>query len=58
MIKRSVTKTKRTGLLARARAIILYILILILGVGPEKLPGLSRNVPTHLGHTKGQNLKQ
>ena len=30
-------------------------LILILGVGPEKLPGLSRNVPSHLGHPKGKH---
>ena len=32
-------------MLARSRALILYISILIFDFGPEKLPGLSRNGP-------------
>ena len=36
---------KRSSLLARTSALILYISIGILDFGPEKLPGLSRNGP-------------
>ena len=45
MIKLSVNETKGSSLLARIRAFILDILILIFDFGPEKLPGLSRNGP-------------
>ena len=43
MIKLSVSETKWSSLLARTRALTLYISILIFDFGPEKLPGLSRN---------------
>ena len=42
MIKPSVSETKWSSLLARIRALILYISIWIFDSGPEKLPGLSR----------------
>ena len=42
MIKLSVSETKCSSLLARTRALILYISIWIFDFGPEKLPGLSR----------------
>ena len=45
MIKLSVSETKWSSLLARTRALILYILIWIFDFGPVKLPGLSRNGP-------------
>ena len=45
MIKLSVKETKWSSLLARTRALILYISIWIFDFGPEKLPGLSRNGP-------------
>ena len=45
MIKLSVKETKWSSLLARTRALILYISIWICDFGPEKLPGLSRNGP-------------
>ena len=45
MIKLSVSETKWSSLLARTRALILYISIWIFDFGPEKLPGLSRNGP-------------
>ena len=45
MIKLSVNETKWSSLLARTRALILYISIWIFDFGPEKLPGLSRNGP-------------
>ena len=45
MIKLSVNKTKWSSLLARTRALILYISIWIFDFGPVKLPGLSRNGP-------------
>ena len=45
MIKLSVNETKWSSLLARTRALILYISILRFDFGPEKLPGLSRNGP-------------
>ena len=45
MIKLSVNETKWSILLARTRALILYISIWIFDFGPEKLPGLSRNGP-------------
>ena len=48
MIKLSVNKTKWSSLLARTRALILYISIWIFDFGPEKLPGLSRNGPLDL----------
>ena len=38
-------KEKWSSLLARTRALILYIWIWIFDFGPEKLPGLSRNGP-------------
>ena len=44
-IKLSVNETKWSSLLARTRALILYILIWIFDFGPVKLPGLSRNGP-------------
>ena len=43
MIKLSVNETKWSSLLARARALILYISIWTFDFAPEKLPGLSRN---------------
>ena len=43
MIQLSVSETKWSSLLARTRALILYISISIFDFGPEKLPGLSRN---------------
>ena len=43
MIKLSINETKWSSLLARTRALILFILIWIFDFGPEKLPGLSRN---------------
>ena len=45
MIKLSVNETKWSSLLARTRALILYISIWIFDFGPIKLPGLSRNGP-------------
>ena len=45
MIKLSVNETKWSCLLARTRAVILYISIWIFDFGPVKLPGLSRNGP-------------
>ena len=45
MIKLSVSETKWSSLLARTRALILYISISIFDFGPENLPGLSRNRP-------------
>ena len=45
MIKPSVSETKWSSLLARTRALILYISIWMFDFGPEKLPGLSRNGP-------------
>ena len=45
MIKLSVNETKWSSLLARTRALILYISIWTFDFGPEKLPGLSRNGP-------------
>ena len=44
-IKLSVNETKWSSLLARTRALILYISIWIFYFGPVKLPGLSRNGP-------------
>ena len=44
MIKLSVNETKWSSLLARTRALILYISILIFDFGPEKLPGLSKDL--------------
>ena len=43
MIKLSVNETERSSLLARTRALILYISIWKFDFGPEKLPGPSRN---------------
>ena len=45
MIKLWVNETKWSSLLARILALILYISMSIFDVGPEKLPGLSRNGP-------------
>ena len=45
MIKLSVNETKWTILLARTRALILFISIWIFDFGPEKLSGLWRNGP-------------
>ena len=45
MVKLSVNETQWSSLLARTRALILYISIGIFDFGPEKLPGLSRNGP-------------
>ena len=45
MIKPSVNETKWSSLLARTRALILFISIWIFNIGPEKLPRLSRNGP-------------
>ena len=45
MMKLSVNETKWSSLLARTRALILYISICIFDFGPVKLPGLSRNGP-------------
>ena len=45
MTKLSVSETKWSSLLARTRALILYISIWKFDFGPEKLPGLSRNGP-------------
>ena len=45
MTKLSVTGTKWSSLLARTRALILYISIWIFDFGPERLPGPSRNGP-------------
>ena len=45
MIKLYVNETKWSSLLARTRALILYILIWMFDFGPEKLPGLSTNGP-------------
>ena len=45
MIKLSVNETKWSSLLARTRALILYISIWIFDFGPVKLPGLLRNGP-------------
>ena len=46
----SVNETKWSSLLARTRALILYISIWMCVFGPEKLPGLWRNGP--LGRIK------
>ena len=54
MIKPSVSETKWSSLLARTRALILYISIWIFDFGPEKLPGLSRNGPLALVLTDQQ----
>ena len=43
MIKLSVNETKWSCLLARTRALILYISIWVFDFGPVKLPGRSRN---------------
>ena len=43
MIKLSVNETKWSSLLARTRALILFISIWIFVFGREKLAGLSRN---------------
>ena len=48
MIKLSVNETQWSSLLARTRALILYISIWKFDFGPEKLPGLSRNGPLAL----------
>ena len=48
MIKLSVNEKKWSSLLARTRALILYISILIFDFGPEKLPRLSRRGPRAL----------
>ena len=45
MIKLSVNETKWSSLLARAHALIPYISIWKFDVGPETVPGLSRNGP-------------
>ena len=45
MIKLSVNETKCSSLLARTRALTLFISISIFDFGPEKLTGLSRNGP-------------
>ena len=45
MIKLSVNETKWSSLLARTRALNLYIWIWIFDFGAEKLPELSRNGP-------------
>ena len=45
MMKLSVNETQWSSLLARTRALTLYISIGIFDFGPEKLPGLSRNGP-------------
>ena len=45
MIKLLVNETKWSILLARTRALILFISIWIFDFGPEKLPGLSSNGP-------------
>ena len=45
MIKLSVNETKWRSLLARTRALSLYISFWIFNFGPVKLPGLSRNGP-------------
>ena len=45
VIKLSVNETKWSSLLARTRALILFISIWIFDFGPEKLPGLSSNGP-------------
>ena len=45
MIKLSVNETKWSSLLARTRALILYISIWNFDFGPETLRGLSRNGP-------------
>ena len=44
-IKLSVNETEWSSLLARTRARILYISIWKFDIGPERLPGLSRNGP-------------
>ena len=43
MIKLSVNEKRCSSLLARTRALILFISVSIFDFGPEKLPGLSRN---------------
>ena len=48
VIKLSVNETKWSCLLARTRALILYISIWIFDFGPVKLPGLWRNGPQGL----------
>ena len=48
MIKLSVNETKWSSLLARTRALILYISIWTFDFRPEKLPELSRNGPLDL----------
>ena len=54
IIKRQVNKTKLSCLLARTRAIILYISISIFDFGPEKLPGILRNGPQNTTATLGR----
>ena len=56
-IKLSVNKTKRTGLSAISRAFTLHILIRIYNLGPEKLPGLSRNGLQVRKRATAQNAK-
>ena len=48
MIKLSVNETKCSSLLARTRALILFISIGIFDFGPETLTGVSRNGPQAL----------
>ena len=57
MIKLSINETKWNSLLARPRALILYISIWIFDFGPEKLPGLSRNGPLVLKRKKNLILR-
>ena len=54
IIKRQVNETKLSCLLARTRALILYISISIFDFGPEKLPGISRNGPQDTTATLGR----
>ena len=54
MIELSVSETKCSSLLARTRALILYISIWIFDFGPKKLPGLSRNGPQVRSHSPFQ----
>ena len=54
MIKLSANETKWSSLLARTHVFILYISISIFDFGPEKLPGLSRNVLLNTRQSKMQ----
>ena len=54
MIKLSANETKWGSLLARTHVFILYISISIFDFGPEKLPGLSRNVLLNTRQSKMQ----